>query len=69
MSSRILALGSREELKQRVGDAYHGNNISSLIHTLEHGKEDLGVEFYNVGKAALDEIFEKIVQQHEDQSQ
>ena len=46
-----------------------GNNISSLIHTLEHGKEDLGVEFYNVGKATLDEIFEKIVQQHEDQSQ
>jgi ATP-binding cassette subfamily A (ABC1) protein 3 len=109
VSSRMLALSGREELKKRAGDAYHihivsrsaprttpqelqtmrewvvttfpsakisretqggqlrfevpveGNDTASLIRTLEGAKEHLDVEFYSVGKATLDEVFEKIV--------
>ncbi|KAF1926840.1 P-loop containing nucleoside triphosphate hydrolase protein [Didymella exigua CBS 183.55] len=112
VSSRMLALSGREELKRRAGNAYHihivsrsaprttpqelqdmrewvmdtfpsasisretqggqvrfevpveGNNTASLIRTLEAAKEHLGVEFYSVGKATLDEVFEKIVSRH-----
>lgn len=114
VSSRMLALGGREELKRRAGDAYHihivsrsaprttpqelqamkewisttypaavisretqggqvrfevpveGNNIASLIRSLEGSKEHLGMEYYSVGKATLDEVFEKIVGRHSD---
>lgn len=114
VSSRMLALSGREDLKRRAGDAYHihivsrsaprttpqelqsmkewistmfplasisretqggqvrfevpveGNNVASLIRTLESAKERLGVEYYSVGKATLDEVFEKIVQRHSD---
>lgn len=114
VSSRMLALSGREELKKRAGDAYHihivsrsaprttteelqimkewvltaypaatisretqggqvrfevpveGNDIASLIKTLEESRERLGVEYYSVGKATLDEVFEKIVGRHVD---
>jgi hypothetical protein len=42
-----------------------GHDIASLIRTLESAKECLGVEYYSVGKATLDEVFEKIVQRHD----
>lgn len=112
VSSRMLAVSSREDLKKRAGDAYHihivsrsaprttpqelqvmkdwvlttfpsamisretqggqirfevpveGNNTAGLIKTLEGAKDRLGVEFYSVGKATLDEVFEKIVKRH-----
>ncbi|KAJ8113658.1 hypothetical protein OPT61_g4255 [Boeremia exigua] len=112
VSSRMLALSGREDLKKRAGDAYHihivsrsaprttpqelevmkdwisatfdsaqisretqggqvrfevpvqGNDIASLIKTVEEAKERLGVEYYSVGKATLDEVFEKIVGMH-----
>jgi ATP-binding cassette subfamily A (ABC1) protein 3 len=112
VSSRMLALGNREELKQRAGNAYHihlvscsaprttsqelqkmkdwvsltfpsanvsretqggqlrfeisaeGNEFVRLIKKLEGAKEGLGVEFYSVGKATLDEVFEKIVKRY-----
>jgi ABC-type multidrug transport system ATPase subunit len=112
VSSRMLALSGREDLKKRAGDAYHihivsrtaprtspqelqamkdwiastfpvssisretqggqvrfevpveGHDTASLIRTLEGAKERLGVEFYSVGKATLDEVFEKIVNRH-----
>lgn len=43
-----------------------GDDTASLIRTLEAAKERLGVEFYSVGKATLDEVFEKIVGRHGD---
>lgn len=43
-----------------------GNDTASLIRTLEGAKDRLGVEFYSVGKATLDEVFEKIVGRHAD---
>jgi ATP-binding cassette subfamily A (ABC1) protein 3 len=43
-----------------------GNDTAGLIRTLEGAKERLGVEFYSVGKATLDEVFEKIVGRHGD---
>lgn len=112
VSSRMLALSGREELKRRAGDAYYihivsrsaprttpqelqsmkewvmstfpsanisretqggqvrfevpveGSDTVSLIRTLEGAKDSLGVEFYSVGKATLDEVFEKIVGRH-----
>ena len=112
VSSRMLALSGREDLKRRAGDAYHvhivsrsaprttaqelqvmrdwiemtypsakisretqggqvrfevpveGYDIAGLIKTLEGAKEELGVEYYSVGKATLDEVFEKIVNRH-----
>jgi ATP-binding cassette subfamily A (ABC1) protein 3 len=114
VSSRMLALSGRDELKKRAGDAFHihivsrsaprttpqelqamkdwvidtfpsanisretqggqvrfevpveGNDTAGLIRTLEGAKERLGVEFYSVGKATLDEVFEKIVGRHGD---
>ncbi|KAH6642349.1 hypothetical protein C7974DRAFT_99830 [Boeremia exigua] len=114
VSSRMLALSGREDLKKRAGDAYHihivsrsaprttpqelermkewisstfpaavisretqggqvrfevpveGNDIARLIKTVEAEKESLGVEYYSVGKATLDEVFEKIVGRHSD---
>jgi ABC-type multidrug transport system ATPase subunit len=112
VSSRMLALGDREDLKQRAGSAYHihlvsrsaprtkpeelermkewialtfpeasvsretqggqirfevpakGNDFAGLLRKLEEEKENLGVEFYSVGKATLDEVFEKIVKRY-----
>lgn len=114
VSSRMLALSGREELKKRAGDAYHVHivsrtaprttpqelevmkewiattypsaqisretqggqvrfevpvechDIAGLIRALEGSKEHLGVEYYSVGKATLDEVFEKIVNRHGD---
>jgi ATP-binding cassette subfamily A (ABC1) protein 3 len=114
VSSRMLALGDREDLKQRAGSAYHVHLVSrsaprttpqelqmmrdwvvetfptanisretqggqlrfevsaessefvGLIRKLEAAKGDLGVEFYSVGKATLDEVFEKIVKRYGD---
>jgi ATP-binding cassette subfamily A (ABC1) protein 3 len=110
----MLALGDREDLKQRAGSAYHvhlvsrsaprttpqelqmmrdwvvetfptanisretqggqlrfevsaeGSEFVGLIRKLETAKGDLGVEFYSVGKATLDEVFEKIVKRYGD---
>ncbi|KAI4950383.1 hypothetical protein J4E91_004265 [Alternaria rosae] len=114
VSSRMLALGDREDLKQRAGSEYHihlvsraapctspqelqkvkewialtfplanvsretqggqvrfeipaeGIEFAGLIRTLEAAKDDLNVEFYSVGKATLDEVFEKIVKRYGD---
>ena len=41
MSSRILALGSREELKQRVGDAYHVRLVSKSAPRMIKEEMDL----------------------------
>jgi ATP-binding cassette subfamily A (ABC1) protein 3 len=38
-----------------------GRKLGGLISALESVKEDLGVEFFSVGKATLDEVFENIV--------
>jgi ATP-binding cassette subfamily A (ABC1) protein 3 len=112
VSSRMLAIGDREALKKRAGDAFHihlvaksaprttpqelhvmkdwiaakfagarisretqggqirfevpaeGQNLVGLIKMLEHAKEELGVEFFSVGKATLDEVFENIVKKY-----
>ncbi|KAF2201609.1 P-loop containing nucleoside triphosphate hydrolase protein, partial [Delitschia confertaspora ATCC 74209] len=109
VSSRLLAIGPREELKRRAGDSYHihivsrsaprtsveeieamrdwvmhtfpgaklsretqggqlrfevpalGNSLLGLIKVLEASKGDLGVEFYSVGRATLDEVFERVI--------
>ncbi|KAH7089962.1 hypothetical protein FB567DRAFT_315520 [Paraphoma chrysanthemicola] len=115
VSSRMLALGEREDLKRRAGDQFHvhlvsrsaprtsaeelqsmrewimctfpeakisretqggqirfevpaqGRETVDLIRVLEGGKADLGVEFYSVGKATLDEVFESIVKRYGDE--
>ncbi|KAJ4289655.1 hypothetical protein N0V90_010984 [Kalmusia sp. IMI 367209] len=112
VSSRMLALGEREDLKRRAGDSFHihlvarsaprttpeelqnmkdwisetfananisretqggqvrfevpvdGWTLVGLIALLESVKEELGVEFYSVGKATLDEVFENIVRRY-----
>jgi ABC-type multidrug transport system ATPase subunit len=114
VSSRMLAVGEREALKKRAGDAFHihlvsrtaprttpeelqtmkdwiaetfenanvsretqggqlrfevsaeGHDLVGLIRKLEASKEKLGVEFYSVGKATLDEVFENIVRKYGD---
>ncbi|ORY15442.1 hypothetical protein BCR34DRAFT_477845 [Clohesyomyces aquaticus] len=114
VSSRMLAVGGRESLKRRAGDAFHihlvahsaprtsdaelqemkrsiqsafptatisretqggqirfeipaeGNDLMGLIRLLEGCKGDMGVEFYCVGKATLDEVFENIVKRYGD---
>ncbi|KAF2179011.1 P-loop containing nucleoside triphosphate hydrolase protein [Zopfia rhizophila CBS 207.26] len=114
VSSRMLAVGAREALKKRAGDAFYIHLVSrtaprtsdaelqvmkdwvaqafddarieretqggqvrfevsaedvelvDLIRTLEASKGDLGVEFYSVGKATLDEVFENIVKRYGD---
>jgi ATP-binding cassette subfamily A (ABC1) protein 3 len=114
VSSRMLALGEREELKKRAGENFHvhlvsataprttpqelqtmkdwisgtfpdakisretqggqirfevpaeGRDLMALIKLLEKVKGDLGVEFYSVGKATLDEVFENIVRKYGD---
>jgi ATP-binding cassette subfamily A (ABC1) protein 3 len=114
VSSRMLALGEREELKKRAGENFHvhlvsataprttpqelqlmkgwisttfpdakisretqggqirfevpaeGRDLMVLIKLLENVKGDLGVEFYSVGKATLDEVFENIVRKYGD---
>ena len=43
-----------------------GNDFVGLIRTLEGAKDVLNVEFYSVGKATLDEVFEKIVKRYGD---
>jgi ATP-binding cassette subfamily A (ABC1) protein 3 len=42
-------------------------DIVSLIRVLEGAKEELGVEFYSIGKATLDEVFEGIVKRYGDE--
>lgn len=112
VSSRMLAVGNREDIKNRAGDAFHihlvsrssprttpqelqtmkdwisqefpqakisretqggqirfevpaeGRELVWLISRLEGAKERLGVEFYSVGKATLDEVFENIVNKY-----
>ncbi|KAJ4347964.1 uncharacterized protein N0V89_009336 [Didymosphaeria variabile] len=112
VSSRMLALGEREDLKRRAGDSFHihlvarsaprttdeelqrmkdwiagtfanakvsretqggqvrfevpaeGRSLGGLIQMLERVKDELGVEFYSVGKATLDEVFENIVKRY-----
>ena len=112
VSSRMLALGGREDLKRRAGDAFYvhfvsrstprttpeeleamkqwivmsfpnakisretqggqmrfevpteGQRLVGLIRLLEQHKEALGVEFYSVGRATLDEVFENIVKRY-----
>ncbi|KAL1601480.1 hypothetical protein SLS60_006395 [Paraconiothyrium brasiliense] len=41
-----------------------GRSLGGLIQMLERVKDELGVEFYSVGKATLDEVFENIVKRH-----
>jgi ATP-binding cassette subfamily A (ABC1) protein 3 len=116
VSSRMLALGSRNDLKSRVANNFHvhlvsrssprttpeelanmrawishtfpGSEISretqggqirfevrddgewdvaGLIRVMEESKEELGVEYYSVGKATLDEVFEGIVKRYGDE--
>ncbi|KAF2825651.1 P-loop containing nucleoside triphosphate hydrolase protein [Ophiobolus disseminans] len=115
VSSRMLALGEREDLKRRAGDQFHihlvsasaprtsaselqimrdwittsfpnakisretqggqirvevpaeGREMVKLIRVLEEAKEELGVEYYSVGKATLDEVFENIVKRYGDE--
>lgn len=43
-----------------------GHSLVKLIRILENVKGDLGVEFYSIGKATLDEVFEKIVKRYGD---
>jgi ATP-binding cassette subfamily A (ABC1) protein 3 len=112
VSSRMLAVGGREELKKRVGGKIHVHfvarsapkttrdelemmkewiaatfqssrvrretgggqvrfevdegegGIGDVISKIEKAKEELGVEFYSVGKATLDEVFEGIVRRY-----
>ncbi|KAF1844873.1 P-loop containing nucleoside triphosphate hydrolase protein [Cucurbitaria berberidis CBS 394.84] len=114
VSSRMLALGGREDLKRRAGENFYlhvvsgsaprttleelqvmknwihetfpdakisretqggqvrfevpaeGREMVDLIRKLESAKGDLGVEFYSVGKATLDEVFENIVRKYGD---
>jgi ATP-binding cassette subfamily A (ABC1) protein 3 len=112
VSSRMLAVGGREELKKRVGGKIHVHfvarsapkttrdelemmkewiaatfpssrvrretsggqvrfevdegegGIGDVISKVEKAKGELGVEFYSVGKATLDEVFEGIVRRY-----
>jgi ATP-binding cassette subfamily A (ABC1) protein 3 len=111
VSSRMLAVGGRDELKKRVGGKIHvhlvsasapntspqelqdmknwistsfeGSNVKretsggqvrfevnetegvgSVMRKIEASKEELGIEFYSVGKATLDEVFEGIVRRY-----
>lgn len=116
VSSRMLALGSRQDLKSRVPNNFHIHIVSAssprttpeelaamrawiartfpgaeisretqggqirfevrddgewdvagLIRVMEGAKEELGVEYYSVGKATLDEVFEGIVKRYGDE--
>ncbi|CAO2648284.1 Nn.00g075510.m01.CDS01 [Neocucurbitaria sp. VM-36] len=114
VSSRMLALGEREDLKKRAGENFYvhivsksaprttseelqvlrkwihetfedavisretqggqirfevpaaGREMVALIRKLEGAKAELGIEFYSVGKATLDEVFENIVRRYGD---
>jgi ATP-binding cassette subfamily A (ABC1) protein 3 len=115
VSSRMLALGSRSDLKSRISNNFHVHvvsrssprttpeelatlrawiaetfehaeisretqggqirfevkddgewDVARLIKIMESSKEELGVEFYSVGKATLDEVFEGIVKRYGD---
>ena len=114
VSSRMLAIGGRDALKKRAGDAFHiqfvsrsapnttpqelqlmkdwisntfpqskvgretqggqlrfeipveGYSFGGLLKLFEGVKGDLGIEFYSVGKATLDEVFENIVKKYGD---
>ncbi|KAF2024589.1 P-loop containing nucleoside triphosphate hydrolase protein [Setomelanomma holmii] len=44
-----------------------GRDMVGLIKMLEEVKGDLGVEYYSVGKATLDEVFEGIVKRYGDE--
>ncbi|KAH7411590.1 hypothetical protein DE146DRAFT_241928 [Phaeosphaeria sp. MPI-PUGE-AT-0046c] len=115
VSSRMLALGDRDDLKRRVGNKLHVHLVSAtaprtsvqdlarmkmwveetfagavisretqggqirfevpagewelvqMIRMLESAKDGLGVEYYSVGKATLDEVFEGIVKRYGDE--
>ncbi|KAK7187167.1 ABC transporter [Paraphaeosphaeria sporulosa] len=117
VSSRMLALGEREDMKRRAGDSFHvhlvsasaprttnaelqrirewiactfananvsretqggqvrfevpaeGRSLGGSIALLEREKDGLGVEFYTVGKATLDEVFENIVKRYGEYSE
>lgn len=43
-----------------------GHDLVGLIRMMEAAKGDLGVEFYSVGKATLDEVFENVVRRYGD---
>ncbi|KAF2016665.1 P-loop containing nucleoside triphosphate hydrolase protein [Aaosphaeria arxii CBS 175.79] len=45
-----------------------GRDLVGLTRALEFVKGDLGIEFYSVGKATLDEVFENIVKNYGDYS-
>jgi len=116
VSSRMLAIGGRDALKKRAGDAFHiqfvsrsapnttpqelqlmkdwisntfpqskvgretqggqlrfeipveGYSFGGLLKLFEGVKGDLGIEFYSVGKATLDEVFENIVKKYGDKT-
>tara|TARA_R110002003_G_scaffold141_32_gene13123 strand:- start:1821 stop:3434 length:1614 start_codon:yes stop_codon:yes gene_type:complete len=44
-----------------------GRDVVGLIRVLEEAKGALGVEYYSVGKATLDEVFESIVKRYGDE--
>jgi ATP-binding cassette subfamily A (ABC1) protein 3 len=44
-----------------------GHDLAGLIRMLEASKAELGVEYYSVGKATLDEVFEGIVKKYGDE--
>jgi ATP-binding cassette subfamily A (ABC1) protein 3 len=113
VSSRMLAVGARQDLKNRVGGKIHvhlvaksaprttseelekmelwigtkwegarisretrggqvrfevpeqeGCDMGEVVREVEQAKEGLGIEFYSVGKATLDEVFEEIVRRY-----
>jgi ABC-type multidrug transport system ATPase subunit len=43
-----------------------GHELLGLMRTLEHAKGQLDVEFYSVGKATLDEVFENVLRRYGD---
>jgi ATP-binding cassette subfamily A (ABC1) protein 3 len=44
-----------------------GRSLVELIRVLEEKKGQLGVEYYSVGQATLDEVFENIVKRYGDE--
>ena len=69
--SKIEPLDKIKEIPQQVVDIknYDGNtkrgNISALFTLLETHKEFLGLEYYSVSQTTLDQVFLKIVGQHQ----
>ncbi|EXJ91967.1 ATPase [Capronia epimyces CBS 606.96] len=48
----------------REGANIHGAGISALFSALEKNKSDLGIQYYSVSRATLDQVFLSIVGQH-----